>query len=307
MSIRRGIVMLVAAAATLALSTPANALVASHAAAGGTEIVVADTAFGPALAVGSGPYKNYTLYYITSDHIPSYGCTAGATSTPFGPFTCTGPSNDKSAEWPALTTTGQPVAGPGVNQALLGRVYRKGVGYQVTYAGHPLYLFDQMAGSVTGEGWFEPGLLPWHGMWWLMSPAGEPVPWAGTLTTTTVGGHQVLAESYNTGLGWISFPVYTFNSTAPYGFAACSASAACSRAWPPVLTEGRPGWTGQATSAIGETSLTGGLTQVTWNGRPLYLFSRELLMPTPNGGAAAVGNGNGVKAFGGMFSLVPAS
>jgi len=193
---------------------------------------VADTAFGPALAVGSGPYKNYTLYYITSDHIPSYGCTAGATSTPFGPFTCTGPSNDKSAEWPALTTTGQPVAGPGVNQALLGGVYRKGVGYQVTYAGHPLYLFDQSPGSVTGEGWFEPGLPPWYGIWWLMSPAGEPVPWAGTLTTTTIGGHKVLAESYQTGAGWINFPLYTFNGDAAYEVAACSASTACARLAP---------------------------------------------------------------------------
>jgi len=116
-----------------------------------------------------------------------------------------------------------------------------------------------------------------------------------------------LAESYSTGLGWLSFPVYRFSSTAPYGFAACSASAACARAWPPVLTEGTPGWTGQATSAIGGTSLPGGLTQVTWKGQPLYQFSRELLRPLPNGGAAAVGNGNGVKAFGGTFSLVPVS
>jgi len=49
--------------------------------------------------------------------------------------------------------------------------FRKGVGWQVTYAGHPLYLFDQQPGAVTGEGWFEPGLPPWHGIWWLMSPA----------------------------------------------------------------------------------------------------------------------------------------
>ncbi|HEV2260274.1 MAG TPA: hypothetical protein VGS06_44780, partial [Streptosporangiaceae bacterium] len=47
-------------------------------------------------------------------------------------------SNDRNAEWPAITTNGKPVAGPGVSQALLGRVFRKGVGWQVTYAGHPL-------------------------------------------------------------------------------------------------------------------------------------------------------------------------
>jgi hypothetical protein len=44
---------------------------------------------------------------------------------------------------PAITTNGKPIAGPGVSRALLGRVYRKGVSWQVTYAGHPLYLFDQ--------------------------------------------------------------------------------------------------------------------------------------------------------------------
>ncbi len=172
---------------------------------------MADTAFGRSLAVGSGPFKNFTLYYISSDHGHSYGCTTGATSTPVGPITCTGPSNDKNAEWPAITTNGRPVAGPGVSRALLGRVFRKGVGWQVTYAGHPLYLFDQQPGAVTGEGWFEPGLPPWHGIWWLMSPGGQPVPWAGTLTTARVGGQTVLAEPFMTGIGWVKFPVYTFS------------------------------------------------------------------------------------------------
>jgi hypothetical protein len=57
-------------------------------------------------------------------------------------------------------------------------------------------------------------------------------------------------------------------------------------------------------SGVGATSLPGGLSQITWNGHPLYLFSNEALALTPNGGAAPVGNGNGIKAFGGTFSLV---
>ena len=68
MVIRRWLALLAVPAATLALTTPAMASVARTAAAGGTEIVVNETAFGPALAVGSGPFKNYTLYYISSDH-----------------------------------------------------------------------------------------------------------------------------------------------------------------------------------------------------------------------------------------------
>jgi predicted lipoprotein with Yx(FWY)xxD motif len=300
MVIRRWLAVLAVPAATLALTTPAMASVARTAAAGGTEIVVNETAFGPALAVGSGPFKNYTLYYISSDHGRSFGCTTGVTKTPVGPIACTGPSNDRNAEWPAITSATRPVAGPGVSQRLLSRVYRKGVGYQVTYAGHPLYLFDQQPGAVTGEGWFEPGLPPWYGIWWLMSPGGQPVPWAGTLTTTRVGGKTVLAEPYQTGIGWINFPVYTFTGDQAYYSASCSANAACARAWPPVLTQDGPGRAGVPASGIGEIGIPGHLTQVTWYGHPLYLFSHE----QPNSSGMLAGNGNGIKAFGGTFSLV---
>ena len=153
MSIRRSLALLAVPAAALALTaTPALASTsAHHAAPSGTKIIVANTAFGRSLAVGSGPFKNFTLYYISSDHGHSYGCTTGATSTPVGPITCTGPSNDKNAEWPAITTNGRPVrAGrePGPARPR----FRKGVGRQVTYAGHPLDLFDQQAAAVTGEG-----------------------------------------------------------------------------------------------------------------------------------------------------------
>jgi predicted lipoprotein with Yx(FWY)xxD motif len=305
---RRWLALLAAVpAATLALSTPALASTASPAAAAkassGTEIIVADTAFGPALAVGSGAYKGYTLYFISSDHGQSFGCTTTQVSTPFGPIICTGPSNDKNAEWPAITTSGAPVAGPGVIQALLGRVYRKGVGYQVTYAGHPLYLFDQMPGSVTGEGWDEPGLPPWHGVWWLMSADGQPLPWAGTLATTTVDGHTVLAESFLTGDGWVNFPVYTFSGDGSY-YAVCSASVSCARAWPPLLTSGQPARNGVPSAGMGEVSIPGGLTQVTWAGHPLYLFGDEMLKALSNGKVAPEGNGNNVQAFGGTFTLV---
>jgi len=306
MSIRRWLALIAAPAAALALSaTPAVASTARPAAPSGTEIIVADTAFGWSLAVGSGPFKNYTLYFISSDHGTSFGCTTGVTQAAFGPITCTGPSNDKNAEWPAITTNGRPVAGPGVQQSLLGRVYRKGVGWQVTYAGHPLYLFDQAPAQVTGEGWFEPGIPPWHGIWWLISASGQPVPWAGTLTTTKIGGKRVLAEPYNTGAGWINFPVYTFSDDQWYGTTTtCGAIPACARAWPAVLTSDSPGARGVPASGINEIVLPGGLRQVTWWGQPLYLFSNEQAAPTANGGFTPLGNGNNIKAFGGTFHLV---
>jgi len=114
----------------------------------------------------------------------------------------------------------------------------------------------------------------------------------------------VLAESFQTGVGWVNVPVYTFSGDQGYYSAACSASAACARAWPPVLTRDWPGRAGVPASGIGEIGIPGNLTQVTWYGHPLYLFSHEQLMPLPNGAAAPAGNGNGIKAFGGTFSLV---
>ena len=201
----RSIYRALAALAALALPIGVAAAQAAPAAAAvkakpkGTVISVENTVFGPALVVGSGPFKGFSLYFLSWDKPTVYGCTTGVTKTPVGPITCTGPSNDKNAEWPAITTNGRPVAGRGVSRKLLGTVKRKGVGTQITYAGHPLYLFDQMPGTVTGEGWFEPGLPPWFGIWWLMSPGGHPVPWAGTLTTTKVGGKTVLAAQQMTG------------------------------------------------------------------------------------------------------------
>ena len=149
----------------------------------------------------------FSLYMITSDHGHQFGCKATTVQTVAGPFLCTGPSNDHNAEWPAITTKGAPVAGPGVNPALLGSVRRLHVGRQVTYAGHPLYLFDEFPGAVSGESWDEPGLPPWHGIWTLVAPSGKAAPWAGTLTVTTLpNGRKVVAAQMNTGIGTINFP-----------------------------------------------------------------------------------------------------
>ena len=136
-------------------------------------------------------------------HGTTFGCTATPITGPNGNELCTGQSDDTNAEWPAITTVGAPIAGSGVSQGLLGTVTRtfEGVGsvggagpvtqQQITYAGHPLYLFDQGPGQVTGEGWDEPSMPPWQGVWSLISPSGLALPWVGTLTTTTIDGQTV--------------------------------------------------------------------------------------------------------------------
>ena len=56
--------------------------------------------------------------------------------------------------WPPLMTSGKPIAGMGVKQALLGTTRRTNGKLQVTYNGHPLYRYvgDSSAGQTKGEG-----------------------------------------------------------------------------------------------------------------------------------------------------------
>ena len=272
------------------------------AATGGTVIVASPGTFGTMLIVGSGEYAGYTLYYISSDQPPKFGCTKKLVSEGGPSISCTGPSNDQKAEWPAITTKGVPVAGPGVSQKLLGTVKRKDIGTQVTYAGHPLYLFDQSPGSITGEGYDEPSIPPFHGVWWLMTPAGLPLPWPGTLAETTIAdGRNVLGAIMLTGGGFKTAPVYAFSGDSS-SKAACTG--ACAVAWPPVLTSSLPAATKSvATSKIGSIKLPNGTYQVTYAGKPLYLYSNESVV-LKNGQRIIAGSGNGVKFDGGTFELV---
>jgi len=56
------------------------------------------------------------------------------------------------------------------------------------------------------------------------------VPWSGTLTTTTVGGKRLLAESYLTGDGWVNVPVYTFSGDRGWD-GRCAADTDCRAGW----------------------------------------------------------------------------
>jgi predicted lipoprotein with Yx(FWY)xxD motif len=269
---------------------------------GGTVVTTREGPFGTMLIVGSGKYAGYTVYLFTGDGPTDYACTATIVkSLPGGPGSCTGPSSDHKAEWPALTTAGAPVAGPGASQSLLGSVERTGIGDQVTYGGHPLYLFDQSPGSVTGEGWDEPSLPPWHGLWWLVSPSGTALGWPETLTTTHIGTKTVLAATMLTGIGWEEFPVYSYTKDTA---SASNCTGPCAIGWPPLLTNGAPALEGALSAAdVGKLKLPDGTTQLKYKGRPLYLFAYEGIAPQGMG-YAATGNGNGAKVAGGVFDLV---
>jgi predicted lipoprotein with Yx(FWY)xxD motif len=163
--------LLLAAAAFAAVGT----LVAVHAASGAgsaANVKVEKTALGKILVDPRGR----TLYMFAADK--------GKTSACYG--AC-------AAFWPPLLSKTAHPAGTGVKAALLGTTKRKGGTLQVTYAGHPLYLFvkDTKSGQTNGQGLNEVG-----GLWWVVSPSGAvvkkkagaaPVKSAPTTSTTTPG------------------------------------------------------------------------------------------------------------------------
>lgn len=73
--------------------------------------------------------------------------------------------------WPPMMTSAAPLAGSGVNKALLGTMKRNG-GMQVTYGGMPLYYFvgDKAPGTTAGE-----GIDHFGGKWYLVAPVGQKI------------------------------------------------------------------------------------------------------------------------------------
>ncbi len=294
---------LVASASTGRPAAARHHAVVAHA-GHGTEISVLDGQFGAQLVVGSGQFAGYSVYSITSDSTTHFGCTTVKFSIgPGATLSCTGPLNDQSQEWPPVLTTAAPKAGPGVTQSLLGSVFRKGLGHQVTYGGHPLYLFDNSPGQVTGEGFDEPSLPPFLGSWWLVSPAGTFLMWNQTLTAKVDGlGTNALSAMLLTGGGWHAFPLYSY-SLDTSSTSACAS--ACARQFAPLLTTGTPGIEGaKLPGAIGTITRADGTTQLTYNGHPLYLFGDEGVNRKAPGGGVTLGNGNGKVVGGGTFSVV---
>jgi predicted lipoprotein with Yx(FWY)xxD motif len=98
--------------------------------------------------------RGFTLYMYQPDHR--------------GPSVCSGLC---AAEWPPLVLprgVSRPVAGPGVNPALLGTAPRAGGVLQVTYNRWPLYLWqdDTAPGQATGQ-------AEGMGAWYTMAVSGS--------------------------------------------------------------------------------------------------------------------------------------
>ena len=276
---------------------------------GRATVSTASTSFGTVLIVGSGANAGCSLYVLTSDRLHSltFGLSAFACSD--GPNAIGQPCD--SVLWPALLTKGAPIAGPGVNPALLGTVTRTDVlsgesVQEVTYSGLPLYRFflDETPGQTDGANLFDPVTSP-TGTWYLVEPGrGIPAPGRIQMQVETVGGSEVLAASMDNDFSLLphgSFPVYTLSND---NGQACQRF--CALIWSPVLTSGQPdAGKGVDQHALGVVVRPDGTRQVTYHDKPLYLFIKDAYIPGILGTQSI--NGAGAVTPWGVFNTIPLS
>ena len=274
---------------------------------GPATVSTASTSFGRALIVGAGANRGCSLYILTSDrlHSQTFGLAAFACSNGANPI---GQPCD-SVLWPALLTNGHPIAGPGVKASLLGTVTRTDVlsgtsVQQVTYAGLPLYRFflDETPGQTDGANLFDPVTSP-AGTWYLVQPgSGNPAPGRLQMQSETVGGSEVLSASMDNDFSLLphgDFPVYTLSNDNGQ-----SCERTCALIWSPVLTSGSPvAGSGVDAHALGVVVRPDGTRQVTYHGKPLYLFIQDAYIPGIVGTQSI--NGAGAHTPWGVFNTIP--
>ena len=112
-------------------------------------IGVASTGLGRTLVDSSGR----TIYLFKKDRGTTSAC-----------------SGECAIDWPPVRASGKPTVGDEANASLVSTTKRSDGEPQVTYNGHPLYLFegDHNPGDTNGE-----GLTAFGAGWYALSPAGN--------------------------------------------------------------------------------------------------------------------------------------
>lgn len=175
-----------------------------------------------------------------------------------------------ATNWPPLLTTGAPVAGEGVDAALLGTTERTEGTMQVTYNGWPLYYYikDKAAGDVTGQ------LV--GDVWFVLSPAGEMITTSADASSASEGAEVKVAQNDTLGTFLVDdegLTLYLFLKDTPN---TSNCYDQCATNWPPLLTVGEPRASdGVDDAMIGTTERTDGTMQVTYNGWPLYYYIED--------------------------------
>lgn len=131
-------------------------------------------------------------------------------------------------------------------------------------------------------------------------PSGSTTPNGTTTgqTPDTSGAFTTLKVTENATLGAIlttfdGYTVYTFDSDTA-GTSACTGD--CANTWPPLPSAGEPTGGAGVTGELGTITRDDGATQVTYDGKPLYMYSSD---PSP-------GDTNG-DGFGGLWHVVKLS
>jgi predicted lipoprotein with Yx(FWY)xxD motif len=168
------------------LAMAASALALTACGGGGSEVtssggpasvVLPTTASGSAATVGVASAGNLgeilvdsqgrTLYLFQKDVGTMSACSGGC-----------------AAAWPPLRASGKPSAGTSLSAAKLGTTPRSDGKPQVTYNGHPLYLYsaDQKPGDANGQ-----GINAFGAAWFALSSAGNAVSGTGTNSNPGLG------------------------------------------------------------------------------------------------------------------------
>jgi predicted lipoprotein with Yx(FWY)xxD motif len=217
---------------------------------------------GRVLVDGNG----FSLYDFTGDGLaPVTGCLPTNVS-PTG-TACT-------AIWKPVLATGPLVGTNGVISSLLGTADRPGIGTQVTYAGEPLYtfVFDHAPGQTKGQ-----DVTTFRGVWRLVSVHGGPAADRATINLRLTANGPVLETPAATN----TRPVYWLSADPP-GMTSCTGG--CAAIWPPVLTNHMPdAGPGVDRSGLGVLPRPDGTMEVTYFGRPLYMYAFDMTRsPSPS-------------------------
>jgi predicted lipoprotein with Yx(FWY)xxD motif len=115
-------------------------------------LTVQNSPVGPILATGEGA----TLYDFVPDTPTHSAClNVGCVF-----------------QWPPLLVSDATQVGPGVTRSFVGTLKRPDGSTQLSYNGHPLYLYvrDTKAGEVMGQAIDQGG-----GLWYVLSPSGKEI------------------------------------------------------------------------------------------------------------------------------------
>ena len=167
---RRISLKFIAGAAAISLIAVALAACGGSSTGGGNATVgISTTGVGNVLVDSHG----HTLYVFKKDSGMASNCVGAC-----------------AAAWPPLRAGGMPTAGRGAQASLVATTKRSDGAPQVTYNGHPLYLYagDMKPGDTDGQ-----GLTDYGAAWYAVGAAGKQV----TAMWSTSDGYG--ASSYGGG------------------------------------------------------------------------------------------------------------